>query len=83
MARNDGMTTDPATGLVTESVSENYEDNRGQMDTRHFFIAYPPHVVAYGHEEDRITRKWGSGKSRSEALAHAKEYIAESGAIIS
>jgi len=74
MARNDGMTTDPATGLVTESVSENYEDNRGQMDTRHFFIAYPPHVVAYGHEEDRISRRWGTGETRAEALTSAQEY---------
>lgn len=83
MARNDDMVTDEATGLVTEGVSENYEDGRGQMDTRHFFVAYPPHVVAYGLEENRVTRRWGQGDTRAEALTSAQEYITKYGAVIS
>lgn len=83
MARNDDMITDRATDLVTEHVSENYQPRPGQMDTRYFYVAYPPLFVAYGHEEGRISRAWGTGKTRSEALANAEEYIKKSGSVIS
>jgi len=66
---------DRKTELVTEKVSENYQPRPGQMDTRYFWIAYPPHVMNYGHEEDRISRAWGSGKLRREALAEASKRI--------
>jgi hypothetical protein len=76
------MKTDPHTGLITEHVSQNYEPRPGQMDTRYFVIAYPPHFVAYGHEEDRVSRAWGKGRTRTGALADAQDYMQKSGAVI-
>jgi hypothetical protein len=57
--------------LETEKVTENYQPEPGQMDTRTFWIAYPSHVAGYGHTEDRISRATGRGKTRKAALADA------------
>jgi hypothetical protein len=57
--------------LFTEHVTENYQPAPGQMDTRTFWIAYPGHVAAYGHEKDRISRAWGVGDTEAAALAAA------------
>jgi len=57
--------------LDTEKVTENYQPAPGQMATRTFWIAYPAHVAAYGHMEDRITRAYGVGKTRKAALEAA------------
>lgn len=57
--------------MYTEYVSENYEPRPGEMDTRHYWIAYPDHVLAYGHVEDRISRAAGWGDTEEAALAHA------------
>lgn len=57
--------------LETEYVSENYEPAPGQMDTRHFWIAYPPHVLQYGEVGDRIARASGRGDTEDAALADA------------
>jgi hypothetical protein len=58
--------------LETEKVTENYQPEPGQMDTRTFWIAYPSHVAGYGHTEDRISRATGRGKTRKAALADAE-----------
>ena len=83
MARNDGIVTDEATGLITEGVSGNYEPRPSRMATRDWFVAYPPNVVAYGHEDDRVSRAWGSGDNRNDALRAATEYMKKHGAVIS
>lgn len=57
--------------FVAEQVSENYQPRPGQMDTRTYWIAYRPHVVTYGHVEDRISRALGAGDTEAEALAAA------------
>jgi hypothetical protein len=57
--------------LYAEKVTENYQPRPGQMDTRTFWIAYPPSVAAYGHTSDRISRAWGAGKTRKAARAAA------------
>jgi Ribbon-helix-helix protein, copG family len=57
--------------LETEKVTENYQPEPGQMDTRTFWIAYPSHVAGYGHTGDRISRATGRGKTRKAALADA------------
>ena len=57
--------------LETEKVTENYQPEPGQMDTRTFWIAYPAHVAGYGHMGDRIARATGKGKTRKAALADA------------
>lgn len=57
--------------MITEKVAENYESRPGAMDTRTFWIAYPDHVAAYGHMEDRISRAAGRGRTRKAALANA------------
>jgi hypothetical protein len=57
--------------LETEQVSENYQPRPGAMDTRTFWIAYPAHVLNYGSMSDRISRAWGRGSTRSEALLDA------------
>jgi len=67
---------DRSTGLVTEKVSQGIQIRPGVYGTDTFWIAYPPNVVAYGHEEDRISRAWGKGDLRREALAEAREKIA-------
>jgi hypothetical protein len=36
------------TEKVTEKVTENYQPRPGQMATRTFWAAYPPHVAGYG-----------------------------------
>lgn len=59
------------TRIVAERVSENCQPRPGQMDTRYFWVAYPEHVAGYGHVDDRISRAWGSGKTKREALANA------------
>jgi hypothetical protein len=73
---------DADTDLITEKVSEAIEIEPGVPWTRVFWIAYPPHVLAYGHEEDRISRAWGRGNLRREALAQAKKHV-EQGWVIS
>jgi hypothetical protein len=60
------------TELVTEKVSENYQPEPGQMDTREFWIAYPEHVAAYGHMSDRISHAYGAGPTKKAALAAAE-----------
>jgi len=57
--------------LDTEKVTENYQPRPGDMATRTFWIAYPPHVAGYGRMGDRISRAWGSGRTRKAALADA------------
>jgi hypothetical protein len=59
--------------LHTEKVSRAYEVRPGEVVTREFWIAYPDHVLAYGHMEDRISRSWGSGSTKAEALADAEQ----------
>jgi hypothetical protein len=51
-----------------EQVSENYQPRPGQMDTRTYWIAYPPHVAGYGHMEDRVARALGVGDTKAAAL---------------
>jgi hypothetical protein len=68
---------DRKTGLLTEKVSEGIQVRPGEYGSVTFWIAYPPYVAAYGHEEDRINHAWGSGKLRREALAEAQKKVAE------
>ena len=58
--------------LHTELVQENYQPAPGQMDTRTFWIAYPDHVLSYGHQHDRISHAWGRGATEQEARAAAE-----------
>lgn len=58
--------------MDTEKVTENYQPQPGQMATRTFWIAYPPHVAAYGHVSDRISRAAGTGETRKAAIAAAE-----------
>ena len=58
--------------LMTEYVSENYQPRPGQMDTRYFWVAYPDHVAAYGHMDDRISRASGRGDTERAALDDAR-----------
>ena len=58
--------------LETEKVTENYQPEPGQMDTRTFWIAYPAHVAGDGHMSDRIARATGRGKTRKAALEDAQ-----------
>lgn len=62
--------------MLTEKVTENYQPRPGQMDTRTFWIAYPAHVLTYGHMSDRIARAAGRGKTRKAALAAAGQATA-------
>jgi hypothetical protein len=48
--------------LETEKVTGNYQPAPGQMGTRTFWIAYPPHVADYGHVDDRIARAAGRAR---------------------
>lgn len=62
--------------LETEKVSENYQQRPGVMASRKFWIAYAPHVAAYGHMSDRISRASGRGKTAAEALEAAHRFQA-------
>lgn len=66
-----------STELITEKVSQGIQIRPGEYGTEYFWIAYPLHVAAYGHEEDRISHSWGRGKLRREALAAAEKTITE------
>jgi hypothetical protein len=68
-------THDRGSGLVTEKVSQGVEVRPGQYGTDTFWIAYPPSILAYGHEDDRISRAWGKGDLRREALAEAQKRV--------
>jgi hypothetical protein len=71
------MSTHRGSGLITEKVTQGIQIRPGEYGSETFWIAYPPHVLAYGHEEDRISHAWGTGKLRREALAEAQKKIAE------
>ena len=74
-------THDRRTGLITEKVSQGIQIRPGVYGSETFWIAYTPNVAAYGHEADRISRAWGKGDLRREALAAAEQKIAEGWAI--
>ena len=59
--------------FYTEHVSEPYQPEPGQADTRQYWIAYRPHVAGYGHQADRISRASGVGATEAEALADARK----------
>lgn len=67
------MNEDPATGLWTEEVTENFQSSPGQYDSRTFWIAYRSHVASYGHTSDRISHAYGRGATEAEAIAAAIE----------
>lgn len=58
--------------MTAEKVTENYQPRPGQMAARTYWIAYPGHVAAYGHQADRIARAAGTGRTRKAALADAE-----------
>ena len=58
--------------LTAGRVTENHRTSPTQCGTRTYWIAYPDWVAAYGHAGDRITRAWGTGRTRKEALANAE-----------
>jgi hypothetical protein len=58
--------------MITERVSELRSTGHGEYNRVYFWIAYPDHVAAYGHESDRIARARGVGDTKKEALANAK-----------
>ncbi len=64
-----------AATLATEKVHQARQINRGtRIDVVEdkFWIAYAPHVAAYGATSDRIARATGTGKTCREALANAE-----------
>ena len=69
------------TGLITEKVSQGVQIRPGEYGSATFWIAYPPNVAAYGHDDDRISRAWGTGKLRRDALAAAEQKITEGWAV--
>lgn len=61
--------------LYTERVEVDHYARGGgpEIETDRFWIAYPGHVAAYGHEVDRISRAWGRGPTKTAALLAAIE----------
>ena len=74
-------THDRGSGLITEKVSQGIQIKPGVYGSETFWIAYPPNVAAYGHDDDRISRAWGTGKLRRDALAAAEQKITEGWAV--
>jgi hypothetical protein len=75
-------THDRKTGLLTEKVEQGVQIEPGVYGSETFWIAYPPHILAYGHEADRIAAAWGRGKLRRDALAEAQHKI-DDGRVVS
>ncbi len=59
--------------FTAEKVTENFELYPGQMSARNIWIAYPARrgIEGLGHQIDRISRAWGVGHTRKEALEAA------------
>jgi hypothetical protein len=65
--------------LYTERVEVDYAAAGGGagIETRRFWIAYPPHIAGYADESYRIDHASGSGQTKTEALLAAITPIAE------